>query len=574
MPDPMAPNPVAAQVTTPPPVPGVNNPSVVPNPQAGVGPEPAQPPVDMSGQAPSMGAPSAPSVKGPSPWQRAVHALLGSQTEYQQGPNGPVPVQVPNKPGNLFRSILAGAILGAGAGTANAEHNAGSGWGAAGAGARAVQQNQQQQDLLKQQQAQKQFENQQKMNENDRANQLVQVQTAQTQAQMARWRHEDDLQDQAAHEARNNASQILVSSFTDPKVGGQDPVDGALPATLSAQDLATQYMTNPKVRMAPAGFNRVFVDTTDTKKVKWEDSANGGHGGWVNELDGSPANMTDHTSIRVIDVPIDKMNTKIMKSGRDLNALEQLPKGVGIYDNDTMYPVSPNDQQVVFQRGQDRRLEQSKVDVAKRGVAAQESSNNRQAEADRRDAYNAMDKQVDEENKELDAQRKEIADPTSPDYLKLTGQIEANNQRRRAAYEKAYGVKLAGDATQPPPPPADPVAKLVQKYSSGMGPVASTNFSGAVSALQKGTPLSTILRNLANSQDIPPADKTSISDALVKLNSELSPIIAQQQQANETAQARVQQQADAANEQENPSAATTFKLATAPASIASRPGQR
>jgi uncharacterized membrane protein len=107
-----------------------------------------------------------------------------------------------------------------------------------------------------------------------------------------------------------------------------------------------------------------------------------------------------------------------------------------------------------------------------------------------------------------------------------------------------------------------------------MGPVASTNFSGAVSALQKGTPLSTILRNLANSQDIPPADKTSISDALVKLNSELSPIIAQQQQANETAQARVQQQADAANEQENPSAATTFKLATAPASIASRPGQR
>jgi len=485
------------------------------------------------------------------------------------GPNAPVS---PTR--SFFSSILSGAIAGGAAGAEAGDRTAGSGWGAAGIGAGAAQKQQQQQALLAQQQKQQEFENQQKMNENDRANQLVQVQTAQTQAQMARWRHEDDLQDQAAHEARNNASQILVSSFTDPKVGGQDPVDGALPATLSAQDLATQYMTNPKVRMAPAGFNRVFVDTTDTKKVKWEDSANGGHGGWVNELDGSPANMTDHTSIRVIDVPIDKMNTKIMKSGRDLNALEQLPKGVGIYDNDTMYPVSPSDQQVLFQRGQDRRLEQSKVDVAKRGVAAQESANNRQAEADRRDAYNAMDKQVDEENKELDAQRKEIADPTSPDYLKLTGQIEANNQRRRAAYEKAYGVKLAGDATQPPPPPADPVAKLVQKYSSGMGPVASTNFSGAVSALQKGTPLSTILRNLANSQDIPPADKTSISDALVKLNSELSPIIAQQQQANETAQARVQQQADAANEQENPSAATTFKLATAPASIASRPGQR
>jgi hypothetical protein len=106
--------------------------------------------------------------------------LLGSQTEYQQGPNGPVPVQVPNKPGNLFRSILAGAILGAGAGTANAEHNAGSGWGAAGAGARAVQQNQQQQDLLKQQQAQQQWQNQLKQNQENR-------EETQSKAQITMW---------------------------------------------------------------------------------------------------------------------------------------------------------------------------------------------------------------------------------------------------------------------------------------------------------------------------------------------------------------------------------------------------
>ena len=130
------------------------------------GPEPTAP-INM----PDTGTPaplppqSQPQVKGPSPWQRAVHALLGSQTEYNQTPNGPVPVQVQNKPGQLFRSILAGAILGAGAGTANAEHSAGSGWNAAGAGASAVQKNAPVEQQQKQQQAQQQFENQRQVDQ-------------------------------------------------------------------------------------------------------------------------------------------------------------------------------------------------------------------------------------------------------------------------------------------------------------------------------------------------------------------------------------------------------------------------
>jgi hypothetical protein len=119
-----------------------------------------------------------PQVKGPSPWQRAVHALLGSQTEYNQTPNGPVPVQVQNKPGQLFRSILAGAILGAGAGTANAEHNAGSGWGAAGAGAAAAQKGAQQQQQQRQQQAQQQFANQRQVDQDQQEELLRKSQIA------------------------------------------------------------------------------------------------------------------------------------------------------------------------------------------------------------------------------------------------------------------------------------------------------------------------------------------------------------------------------------------------------------
>jgi hypothetical protein len=141
----------------------------------------------------------APQVKGPSPWQKAVHALLGTQTEYTQTPNGPVPVQVPNKPGNLFRSILAGAILGAGAGTANAEHNAGSGWGAAGAGARAVQENQQKQQQLQAQQAQKQFENQQAAERENREEQVRKAQIASSNAQTLRLNKETQGLDFSQH---------------------------------------------------------------------------------------------------------------------------------------------------------------------------------------------------------------------------------------------------------------------------------------------------------------------------------------------------------------------------------------
>lgn len=99
-------------------------------------------------------------------WKALGNLLEGTSTQYQQGPNGPVPVQVQNKPGQFFRNILAGAMLGAGAG-ANGE-NAGSGWSAAGRGASAAQQGQQQAQQRGQQQAQQQWQNQLAANKEQR----------------------------------------------------------------------------------------------------------------------------------------------------------------------------------------------------------------------------------------------------------------------------------------------------------------------------------------------------------------------------------------------------------------------
>lgn len=174
MPDPV-PNPTASVVVTPPPSPAppqVQQPQTPPDqlPQ-GQGPQQFQPPTQ---QAPPPQS---------SPWHRAVSALLGSTTEYNQTPQGPVPVQVPNKPGNLFRSILAGAILGAGAGSANSQNDAGSGWSAAGRGAAAVQQNQQQQQQQRAAEAQKQWENQRQANQDSQEEQVRKAQIAQANAE-------------------------------------------------------------------------------------------------------------------------------------------------------------------------------------------------------------------------------------------------------------------------------------------------------------------------------------------------------------------------------------------------------
>lgn len=87
-----------------------------------------------------------------------MSSMGGTTTQYQQTPDGPVPVQQKNSGGDFFRSILAGAILGAGAG-ADKNDGSGAGYGGAARGINAVQANNQQQQQMRAQQAQQQFQN-------------------------------------------------------------------------------------------------------------------------------------------------------------------------------------------------------------------------------------------------------------------------------------------------------------------------------------------------------------------------------------------------------------------------------
>jgi hypothetical protein len=133
-------------------------------------------------------------------------------------PQGPVPVQVPNKPGNLFRSILAGAILGAGAGTANSEHSAGSGWNAAGQGAAAVQKNQQQQEQLRAQEAQKQWENQRQANQDSQEEMVRKATLARENAETLRLNKETQGLDLTYHQEVADMGKASVADFKAARV--------------------------------------------------------------------------------------------------------------------------------------------------------------------------------------------------------------------------------------------------------------------------------------------------------------------------------------------------------------------
>ena len=153
MPD--LPNPATSSVTSP----AASGMGGTP-PQAPSDNAQAPPPADMSLMGGPGTAPTVPGATYPHPISSAVHgwnALVGSHQEVNMTGNGPQAYQAPNKPGQLFRSILAGAIMGAAAGT---EPHQGGGWGAAALGAKAAQQGQQQQNQQQLAQAQQQWQNQ------------------------------------------------------------------------------------------------------------------------------------------------------------------------------------------------------------------------------------------------------------------------------------------------------------------------------------------------------------------------------------------------------------------------------
>lgn len=134
---------------------------------------------------------------------------------------------VPEKPGDLFRHILAGALLGGAA--AQGQRSALGGFAA---GAKAGLENRQQMDQQKQARAQQQFQNQQSSQREDREENTADSQNNLRHAQMQLANVESMVHDRnsSLHEKeeldRENASERLRREHAEG-IGGLDvPVDG------------------------------------------------------------------------------------------------------------------------------------------------------------------------------------------------------------------------------------------------------------------------------------------------------------------------------------------------------------
>jgi hypothetical protein len=252
------PNPTAANEVTP--APGPMPPQTQSQDTSGqqIAPQPIQnmnvPPqaaAGMGGPTPAQAAQAA-TVARAAKTGLAFHSLMGTHTTYAPGPDGaPVPQQVQNKPGDLFRSILAGAIMGGAAGGAGGDNNAGSGWAGAARGAGAARAGMQQQNQQAQQQAQQQWQNSVEAQKNQREAAAALDESAYrkavtAQANQATLKDALEVQkmDQAAHDALVSRDKPLLDSFN----------EAGLKPMLGMTDLTEQQMLSQKL---PPGHSAV-----------------------------------------------------------------------------------------------------------------------------------------------------------------------------------------------------------------------------------------------------------------------------------------------------------------------------
>lgn len=374
------------------------------------------------------------------------HALMGSHGEV--GPNGTV-VQAPNKPGDLFRSILAGAIMGASTG-AQARMGGGVGSFAVGAGA-AQQQAQQEKEKLQQQSQQ----SQQKL--------LMQAQIENMNSETAARHHTTDLQNKEYHDKHNAASQAMIDGLT--AAGGVAPVDGKIAETVTVPDLVKAYTKDPTIRQAPSGYMRHFIDTTDSSEVTF----NGDH--WV-KADGTPENMTDNSTIKVIDVPANAMSTKRPLSGKDLNKIS----GQTMFDPEKTYQVAPIDMDAMNTTRLKNENEKARTDQAERQIKVGQRANELEADRQRHAEFDAQRAPIAAKKESLQAQLKALDNDlaaTPADKQALKDQIAEQDQSLQDLADQEYPKTGKGKTTTVPAPKSDPKVLAALQGIPGVNPAAA-----------------------------------------------------------------------------------------------------
>lgn len=321
-----------------------------------------------SGQAPTMQTP----VQGPAaPAQptatpdmlhhsvlgRAIKSLVGAihgtETRYQPNSTGGVSeIQTPAKPGAIFRQLLAGALIGGAVGSEpvgskDDEHrrSVGGFLGGFSRGAAGVAQNAQQRDQAAFERAKQQVTMSQEAQRSSDEHTLHQATAAHLAAQTVSLSHQMHLQDAENIEKHNAAAKAYAQALTDSgAIPGKVSINGGEPTdTAKASDLAAAFVKDPTILKASSpDYVRHFVLTTDPSELRAVTDSSG-HVGWQKE-DGTPANLADVGSVKILDVPTRTFRTPGMIPGSQINAA----RGQKIVDDDKTYSLTPQGMSALY----------------------------------------------------------------------------------------------------------------------------------------------------------------------------------------------------------------------------------
>jgi hypothetical protein len=389
---------------------------------------------------------------------RAVSALMGNQVDYQVDPNTGATVATPvqSKPGDLWRHIVAGAILGGAVGGSQPAET--TPLTRAFVGAQAANSQNNVWDTQRYQRAQESAKTQL---EAKRVNQELLFQ----QAQIAHM-HREDMRADAQFDLMNPVHLSNNNQFNTTTENGAREAGGTMaPIIVNGQDIngkadngaafAAAYAKDPKSFEAPSGYNRIHVQHVDTNGLHYEFGK-----GWLDDK-GNYVDLSTRTTHSFFDVPQDAFKQQVPGvTHRDINKLAGFK---AFPDDDQPARVTFGDLIGLKTQATKNSLEEQRVH-AEMQRAMMDSQRlaaelGRIANSDRKEKSaedNAKFEHLRQYNQELMNQAKELdtqaqSDPSAAEAVKsVRAQINENNAALKA-YTAAPSTKTAPSAATTEP---------------------------------------------------------------------------------------------------------------------------
>ena len=289
--------------------------------------------------------------------------LLGGRKEYSADPaTGEVKETfVKNKPGDLFRSILAGALLG---GMAGAKEKEGDFWTGMGAGGTAVAEDEDKREKDRRTLAAKNAEMQQTAQRTQMEKQRLTLEEQrfaqdkiQFSASLAHMTKQELLAERDANlrelefNAKENESSNRMFEWMHTAGASQArdiPENGVSGNGSKLQEMAVK---NPEILRAPSGYERVIQ-----KKIDFTDLKHSLKDGYTDK-DGKPVDLATHTTWTVWDVPISAAKQIVTVDNKTASKMFPSILGGGVLPKDGSRPYT-------IQELSDLRIKQSSMNIA------------------------------------------------------------------------------------------------------------------------------------------------------------------------------------------------------------------